>query len=77
MLKAQKEAGGMNKGTAGSGRPSLGNRTVRAPKDNAPTLKELGVTPSMSSRAQAIASVPEDEFEQTIAEHRERLQAEA
>ncbi len=32
----------------------------------APTLKEVGITYSMSSRAQKIASVPEAEFEAVI-----------
>ncbi len=37
-----------------------------------PTLKEVGITHSESSRAQKIASVPEDEFEAVIAEHKEK-----
>ena len=35
----------------------------------APTLADIGITYSMSSRAQKIASVPEAEFEAVILEH--------
>ena len=35
-------------------------------------LSDIGVSHKMSERVQMIASVPEDEFEQTIAEHREQ-----
>ncbi len=69
MLKAQKEAGGMNKGKLKQGKklPQSHDETTEAP-----TLSDMGITKSMSSRAQAIASVPESEFEQTIAEHRDQ-----
>lgn len=38
------------------------------PKDDTPTLKELGIDPHQSSRFQSIASIPELSFEQAIAE---------
>ncbi len=62
MLKAQKEAGLMNKG----GRPSENQSS----DTTGLTLSEAGISRDLSSRAQAIAAVPESEFEQTIAEHR-------
>ena len=58
MLKAQKENGGMNKGVAGGGERDTAGRTVK-PADTAPKLPDMGISKSMSSRAQAIASVPE------------------
>ncbi len=68
MLKQQKEAGQMNKGTAGQldGRDISGGTTVRPPEDEAPTLADVGISKSMSSRAQQVAAIPEDEFEERI-----------
>lgn len=40
-----------------------------------PTLADLGISRDLSSRAQAIAAIPQEEFEQTLAEHREEQQA--
>jgi len=66
MLKAQKEACGMRDGGSAMKARSHGDSELP------PKLSDMGITHSMSSRAQAIASVPEAEFEQTIAEHREK-----
>jgi hypothetical protein len=40
-------------GTAGQGRPALGGTITEPPKDNSPTLAELGIDKKLSSRAQA------------------------
>ncbi len=64
MLKAQKDSGGMAK----PGPKDSSHHASELP----PKLSDLGISHSMSSRAQAIASVPEAEFERTIAEHREQ-----
>ena len=40
-----------------------------------PTLSDLGITKDLSSRAQQMASIPDDEFEATLAEHREEQKA--
>lgn len=69
MIKAQKESGGMNKGAQGAG---SNQHVVRSHDESAPKLSDLGITHSMSSRAQAIADVPEDEFEATISEHHDQ-----
>lgn len=45
------------------------------PTDLPPTLADMGISKDLSSRAQAIANIPEDEFERTLAEHREEQQA--
>jgi len=60
MLREQE----MNKG---GGDTSTGSM-VR-PVQAIPTLAEVGITKSMSSRAQKIASVPEDEFESVVQSH--------
>ncbi len=64
MLKAQKEAGLMAK-------PSGSNQYEdRSQGDTDPlTLADMGISKSMSSRAQATASIPELEFETIVSEH--------
>ena len=39
------------------------------------TLSELGITKDLSSRAQSLAAIPEAEFEQVLAQHRDEQQA--
>ena len=51
MLKAQKEDGGMNKGA--QGKPGNEHSLVPSHDDSAPKLSDMGITHSMSSRAQA------------------------
>ena len=67
MIKAQKEGPGLNKGEAGR----FTGGTAEEPPVNKPTLADVGIDKKLSSRAQAIASIPEDEFEATLADHRE------
>ena len=43
------------KGTAGTGRPTLGGHKALPPKSDAPTLAELGITKNESAEAQVIA----------------------
>jgi len=65
----------MNKETVGQltgERDATGGRIVRPPVYIALKLADMGITKSMSSRAQAIASVPEEEFEQAISEHKDQ-----
>jgi 16S rRNA G966 N2-methylase RsmD len=66
MLKAQKEAGEMNKG--GGDRKSDGYHQSHDETSDIPTLSQIGISKSMSSRSQIIASVPENEFEAAISE---------
>jgi N6-adenosine-specific RNA methylase IME4 len=73
MLKQQKETVGLNQGAQGS----IVTGTQREPvKDTRPTLAEVGIDKKLSSRAQAIAAVPADEFEGMVDEWRERVQEE-
>lgn len=49
--RLQKETVGLNTGTAGTGRPSLGGTREEPPKDTRPTLAEAGISKKLSSRA--------------------------
>jgi len=74
MIKEQKDGPGLNAGGATPGVGRAGNNAV--PHGNRiPTLAQAGIDKKLSSRSQAIASIPEDDFEQTLAEHREAQQA--
>jgi hypothetical protein len=57
MLREQKETVGLNTGTAGLGRPSLGG-TKKEPPKSIPTLADIGINKKLSSRAQKLAAVP-------------------
>jgi hypothetical protein len=75
MIKAQKETVGLNKGTAGQGRPSLGGSSEEPPKkDDRPTLAEAGIPKSLSSKAQKLSDIPPVKFEQMIKEGRAEIQ---
>ena len=62
------------KGTVLAGK-TIGGHTVLPPENDKPTLAQVGIDKKLSSRSQAIASIPEKEFEETLAEHREGQQA--
>jgi hypothetical protein len=71
MIRAQKEGPGLaDGGDAMRARYSKGTEV-----DTRPTLAQVGIDKKLSSRSQAIASIPEDDFEETLAEHREGQQA--
>jgi hypothetical protein len=75
MIKAQKETIGLNKGTAGQGRPALGGSSDEPPKkDDRPTLAEAGIPKSLSSKAQKLSNIPLVKFEQMIEEGRAEIQ---
>ena len=64
MIKAQKDAGGMAQGK----RTDLVTHADQV--NDKPTLADVGISKNLSSRAQAIASIPAPEFEEAIAYHR-------
>lgn len=67
MIRMQKETVGLNTGAMGIG-------TSAVPKENrTPTLAEAGIDKKLSSRAQKMAAVPENEFEEMIGEWRGRV----
>lgn len=57
-----------NEGRAGMGRPSLGTTKTEAPKPApiVPRLADVGITYKQSSRAQKLAKIPEEQFEEHI-----------
>lgn len=69
-LRAERKAGEIlkevpkNKGMNGT---ALTGNTVLPVRDDTPTLSDLGISKMQSSRFQAVASIPEETFEQTIA----------
>jgi hypothetical protein len=72
MIRAQKEGEGLAKG----GQPYQSTGAEMEPVGKSvPTLAQVGISKKLSSRSQAIAAIPEDEFEGTLAEHREQQQA--
>lgn len=72
LLKAQKETVGMNRGAAGGGKKESPRGSYVEPRDSAPTLAEAGIDKKLSARAQKIAEIPEDKFEQRLAERRDK-----
>jgi hypothetical protein len=71
MIRQQKETEGLNKGEAGR----FTGGTNEEPPAVKPTLASVGISKKLSSRSQAIAAIPEEEFEEVIEEHREQQQA--
>lgn len=72
-IRAERRLGQMLEQSAETGeRARPGEYRKESP---APTLSDLGISKDLSSRAQQIASIPDDEFEQTLAEHRAEQQA--
>lgn len=69
MLKQQKENGLMN---TGSQLKPGENNSGQSHDDTAPKLIDIGITKSMSSRAQIIADVPDDKFEEVITEFKDQ-----
>jgi N6-adenosine-specific RNA methylase IME4 len=75
LIGAQKAGFGLNRGTAGKGRPVIGG-TRKAPPKDLPTLTEAGIDKKLSARAQQLARVAPPQFEALILEWRGRVQAE-
>jgi hypothetical protein len=68
MIGEQKRMVGLNPG----GRPS---KTPAVKEGVSPALAKVGIDWKLSSRSQAIAAIPQRDFEETLAEHREAQQA--
>ena len=72
MIAAQKETVGLNTGAQGVGKSAL----VDDEGTRKPTLADAGISYDLSSRAQKLAAVPEEEFEKEVGDWRERVQEE-
>ena len=70
LIVAQKETVGLNGGGWRQRQASCGS--TKEPQDVPPTLAQAGIDKKLSARSQKIASIPEEDFEQTLAEHRQR-----
>lgn len=70
MLAEQKATVGLNRGLSGS---RVSGSEKEPVKDTRPTLADAGIDKKLSSRAQALAAVPEEEFEDHIGEWRDRV----
>lgn len=76
-MQQQKDAGLLSRGTAGTGNANVTGGLKSNPPDNAPiTLAEAGIDKNLADRARKYASVPEDEFENILADRRERIETE-
>jgi hypothetical protein len=71
MLAEQKAGEGLNQGAVAGKTGTKGVPVL----DTTPTLAEIGIPKKLSSRSQALAAIPEDEFEETLEEHRQQQQA--
>ena len=72
-IRAERMLGGMLKQTASSGGRAKPGQYQQ--ESSPPTLESLGISKDLSSRAQQLASIPEAEFEQALAQHRDEQQA--
>ena len=70
MIRIQKDTVGLNTG----GRPST--ETPADEEEVSPTLAEVGIGHKLSSRAQKLAAVPEEEFEAEVEDWKDRVKQE-
>lgn len=64
LIQLQKETVGLNEG-------GLRRGLEKNPRDERPTLAEVGIDKNLADRARELAAIPRDEFEATIADWRE------
>lgn len=76
MLAAQKADGGLNRGAQGVGSNQYATKEVSSSSTRTPTLASAGISYDLSSRAQKLAAIPEQEFEETLGEWRDNVKAE-
>lgn len=70
MISYQKLSDGLNAGAKGVG------KSVLVTNEGTPKLADLGISYDLSSRAQKLAAVPEEEFESEVKEWRQRVSIE-
>ena len=71
MLRDQRESGMMNKGAMG--KPGNEHSLVQSHDATTPTLKDVGISKSMSSRAQKLAEIPKEQFDNILENHLEEI----
>lgn len=82
MIAAQKAAGGLNAGgRPAEKKPLVGDEGLKPlvgdeGLSQAPRLADAGISYDLSSRAQKLAAVPENQFEQEISGWRDRIEQE-
>src|SRR5690606_11454817 len=74
LIRAQKETVGLATGAAGIGKAA--SAVPDEYRTQPPTLAEAGIDKKLSSRAQKLAAIPEQEFESQIGEWRSRVERE-
>jgi hypothetical protein len=67
MLRAQREATGLNTGAIAGGKKASPRGIYLEPRDTSPTLSDAGIDKKLSSRAQKVAAVTESDFEWMMA----------
>jgi hypothetical protein len=75
MIAEQKRTVGLNPGVRTQGGGDGAGGAMQEPPADRPTLADAGIDKKLSSRSQQIAAIPEADFENTLAEHREQQQA--
>lgn len=73
LIKAQKESVGLATGGEHGGKSAI-DGTRAEPSIKRPTLSEAGISKKLSSHAQKVANIPEDEFEGIVGDWRDTLQ---
>jgi N6-adenosine-specific RNA methylase IME4 len=71
LMAAQRHTVGLNKGVRLSGRGS-GGSDADPPRDERPTLEEIGIDKHLADRARRLVEIPPDEFEEFLLEWRAR-----
>lgn len=72
LIAEQKAGDGLNKGRAGRAPIAVDSDD----RDTTPTLASAGISKDLSSRAQKLAAVPEQEFEREVSDWRGRVEKE-
>lgn len=81
LIAEQKAAEGLNKGgrpaeKTGSEKEPVSSPVLKSAPKTVPTLAEAGIDKKLSSRAQKLAAVPDEQFEAEVADWRGRIEDE-
>jgi N6-adenosine-specific RNA methylase IME4 len=73
LRRAQAETVGLNRGSAGAGRPSLGGLAENPPKDERPTLASQGVDKNLAQQARVLGALSDQDFEAVVTDARDKV----